>query len=281
MKLNWMRDKSGKISWKKILLSAALATGVVLGALILLISFRGGTVIKTAVNTMGGQFLGVPVSVSDVSFYPLTGKVSLRDLVISNPEGYKSDYLFKMGELDVSIAMLDLLRGKVHIRQIIVGGPHVIYDKKLTTSNVNDLLKILEEKYPAPKDDEKDEKKDAGDEAAAVVIDELVVREGKVNINLVGSLPLPLAEFRLKDVGKDGAMLPGQIVAFVFKQLIYSVIKTVGGVAGLAVDGVVGGAKAIGGGVKAIGSGIASIFTSDDSDEKESAKDSAQDDKKE
>lgn len=256
-----MRDESGKISWKKTLLSVAVFLGILFGIIVLSFSFRGGTIIKTAVNTMGGQFLGVPVSVEDVSFYPLTGKVSLRNLIISNPEGFKSDYLFKMGELNVNLAMLDIICGKVHIEQILVEGPHVIFDKKLTTSNVNELLKILDEKYP-----QQEKGKNEKEESGAVVIDELIVREGKVNLNLVGSLPLPLAELHLKDVGKDGAMLPGQVIGFVFKQIIYSVFKAVGGVAEMAVDGVVGG-------VKAIGSGIGSLFSSgktNDTDKAES-----------
>lgn len=261
---------SGKFNWKKTLGMVLLTIGVVVGIIILAFSLRGGTIIKTAVNTMGEPFLGVPVSVEDVSFYPLSGKVYLRNLIISNPEGYKSDYLFKMGELNVNLAMLDILRGNVRIEQIIVEAPHVIYDKKLTTSNVNDLLKILDEKYPQKDDDKKEEETPAKEKGSPVIIDELIVREGQVNINLVGSLPLPLAELSLTDVGKDGAMLPGQVVGFVFKQIIYSVLKAVGGVAGMAVDGVVDGAKAIGSGVKAIGSGISSLFSSDEKAEEKS-----------
>ena len=263
---------------KKPLVKAFRIIGVILLVLVVVVGIvlsRVGTIIKSSVNTLGPQVLGVPVSLEHASFYPLKGEIRMRNLVIGSPdeEKFGTNAIFRLGGLSVDIAMKDLLAGDVHIRDITITGPEVWYQKTLTSSNIGRLLEILEEKYPA--DDAKKEKKDKPEEKKAeskpVVIDHFLFDEGYIGSNLFIGKKIPLLKIELHDIGKDGAFMPGQIVIILVKNILSSVVSLVTNVGGAAVDtvgdvgsaavGAVGDAgKAAVGAVGSVAKGIGSLF---------------------
>lgn len=263
---------------KKPLVKAFRIIGIVLLVLVVVVGIvlaRVGTIIKTSVNTLGPQVLGVPVSLEHASFYPLKGEIRMRNLVIGSPdeEKFGTNAIFRLGGLSVDLAMKDILAGNVHIRDITVTGPEVWYQKTLTSSNIGRLLEILEEKYPAD-DSKKKEKKDKPDEKTEgkpVVIDHFLFDEGYIGSNLFIGKKIPLLKIELNDIGKDGAFMPGQIVVILVKNILSSVVSLVTNVGGAAVDtvgdvgkaaaGVVGDAgKAAAGAIGSVAKGIGSLF---------------------
>ena len=263
---------------KKPLVKTFRIIGVILLVLVIIVGIvlaRVGTIIKTSVNTLGPQVLGVPVSLEHASFYPLKGEIRMRNLVIGSPdeEKFGTNAIFRLGGLSVDIAMKELLTGDVHIRDITITGPEVWYQKTLTSSNIGRLLEILEEKYPADdsKTKEKKDKPDEKKEGKPVVIDHFLFDEGYIGSNLFIGKKIPLLKIELKDIGKDGAFMPGQIVVILVKNILSSVVSLVANVGGAAVDtvedvgkaavGAVGTAgKAAVGAVGSVAKGIGSLF---------------------
>ncbi len=263
---------------KKPLVKTCRILGIILLVLVVVVGIvlaRVGTIIKSSVNTLGPQVLGVPVSLEHASFYPLKGEIRMRNLVIGSPdeEKFGTNAIFRLGGLSVDIAMKELLSGDVHIRDVTITGPEVWYQKTLTSSNIGRLLEILEEKYPAD-DSKKEEKKDKPDEkkeGKPVVIDHFLFDEGYIGSNLFIGKKIPLLKIELTDIGKDGAFMPGQIVVILVKNILSSVVSLVTNVGGAAVDvvgdagkaavGVVGDAgKAAAGAVGSVAKGIGSLF---------------------
>ncbi len=254
---------------KRILRTLGIVV-VVLVVILGIVLARVGTIIKSSVNTLGPQVLGVPVSLEHASFYPLKGEIRMRDLVIGSPdeEKYGTNAIFRLGGLSVDIAMKELLTGNVHIKDITITGPEVWYQKTLTSSNIGRLLEILEEKYPADDSKKKDKKDKPEDEKEGkpVVIDHFLFDEGYIGSNLFLGKKIPLLKIELNDLGKDGAAMPGQIAVLLVKNILSSVVSLVTNVGGAAVDtvgdvgkaaaGAVGdaGKAAVGGAKKVFGS---------------------------
>ena len=272
---------------KKPLVKTFRIIGVILLVLVIIVGIvlaRVGTIIKTSVNTLGPQVLGVPVSLEHASFYPLKGEIRMRNLVIGSPdeEKFGTNAIFRLGGLSVDIAMKDLFTGDIHIKDITITGPEVWYQKTLTSSNIGRLLEILEEKYPPDDSKDKDKPETKKGESKPVVIDHFLFDEGYIGSNLFIGKKIPLLKIELKDIGKDGAFMPGQIVIILVKNILSSVVSLVANVGGAAVDAVgdvggaavdavgdVGGAaidavgsagKAAAGAIGSVAKGIGSLF---------------------
>jgi hypothetical protein len=229
---------------KKILCGIGIFVAILI-ILVVSAKFWLGATIKSAVNNLGPKVLGVPVEVESASVDIIGGKVRMGTLTIGNPEGFESTpYLFKLDGLSIDLAVGDILRGNTHIYDITVDGPHVWYHKKLTSSNVSALLDILEEKYPSDDKKKEDKKDDSDKEAKPVVIDHLLIKEGTVGIKMGIGGEVPLLEIELKDIGKDGAMMPVQIIKLLITSIVKGVLSAVANVGGAAIDAVgdVGGA---------------------------------------
>ena len=209
---------------------------IVLVVLVLLATLRLGTIIKTEVNTAGPALLGVPVTVASVSVYPFKGEVNLRTLTIGNPDGYGSEYLFRLDRMRLELVLADLFKGRTRVREIVIEGPHVWYDRKLSRSNVGDLLEQLEKL--APPEDSEAPPEERKPPAKPVVIDRLSMQEGTVGIRIGVGMKLPLPAVELKDIGKDGALMPVQVIRLILVNIFKGVLNVVAGAGGLAVEGV-------------------------------------------
>lgn len=260
----------------KVMLTLFLVVVIVI--VVLLNSF-GGKVVRQAVNVGGPVALGVPVSLEDADFRLLRGKVFLKGLKVGNPEGFKTDGIFKLDSLTVDLDVRSLLSGVVHIRKILVDAPHITYERGLTTSNLGALMDGLEAK-PAegesPVEEKKEEPAPAPEPAAEqggmkVIIDEISITDARLNVSLTVaqglSAPIPLPTISLHDIGKEseGASLI-DVIRMVLKAILGTVgevlkgsVKLVGDGVGLVGDGVVAvGGVAVDGAV-AVGKGAAVV----------------------
>ena len=67
----------------------AIAAGIV--------ASQSGTIIRHAVEEFGPEITGTKVVLSDVNVSILSGSASIKNLVIGNPQGFKSDSAVKVG----------------------------------------------------------------------------------------------------------------------------------------------------------------------------------------
>jgi len=77
----------------------------------------------------------------------VTGRIEVDGLTIGNPEGWSSEYLLHANRVVVDLEMEKLLYSfgkELHMEELVFDGVDVIYERGLTTSNLNDLLKLLE-----------------------------------------------------------------------------------------------------------------------------------------
>ena len=81
----------------KVLKSIIIALLVLIILIVAIVHFAGDKALKAGIETAASKALGVDVSVGNVSLSILAGKLELKDLVISNPEGYQHPEMLKIG----------------------------------------------------------------------------------------------------------------------------------------------------------------------------------------
>jgi len=218
---------------------------VLVVALAAVLSSSLGKIIEKGVNAVGPRVVGVPVAVEDVGFNVLSGNARIRNLTVGNPEGFNTDYAFKLGELDLAMRTGSLLSDRIVIDRIIIDGPEITYEMGLKGNNLRKLREQMEKKTEKPEAEKPREGAPAPEKAGEksgkrVEIAELVISGGRVNFSataLGGSrVPIPLPTIRLTDIGKDqGGASPAQVVEEVLTAVVQAatgVVKDAGKIIG-------------------------------------------------
>lgn len=119
---------------------------IVAGAFWLAVWYFAGAVLKKWLMDYDTAFLGVDVTVDGVALNPWFGTLQVKNLTIGNPPGYGSEHLAHVGRLFVDVDMGGLVRSLGHrltLDKVQVKNVDVIYERALTTSNIEDVLKHL------------------------------------------------------------------------------------------------------------------------------------------
>ncbi len=237
----------------KVLRLSLLVFAVLLIILVVVFAFFLGDLIKTSVETVGPKVTGVEMTLGDAKVYPFRGHVTLKELIIGNPEGFKSDYLFRLGALEINVNVKSVTSNTIVIENILIRGPIMNYEKSLTTSNLGTLLASLEgesadeekdKEQPAEKKEKKREDVKGGKK---IVINDLQI-EGirvKVSTTLTGghAITIPLPPIHMTDIGKESE---GASLTDVLLEIVRAIF-------GAVTKGVTGSVKLVGKGAMLVG----------------------------
>ncbi len=210
---------------------AALIVILVVGVLVLYSSL--GAIITQAVNTQGPEIVQASVNLKETEIDATSGKGTLRSLVIGNPEGFETESLFKMDEIQITLDIDSITSDTVVIKEISIQAPEITYELGGNGSNIDAIQRnvdtFVKKHGGSSASNEKSADKESG---IKLVIDHLYVKNGKVNISatLLGgkALTIPLPDLHLKDIGKkDKGATPGEAVQSVIKALKGAILKAV------------------------------------------------------
>lgn len=246
---------------------------VFLAALLLVLQYALGPIVKTTAEQGGPILLGTRVDVTNAHMRILSGLVKMEGVVVGPPEGFDAN-VFEMQNFRVDLDTASLFAGKdepVVIRDITVEGPFVTYELKGIRDNLHKLLSNLgaddDEEKPEGKD-EKEEKKEGG---RKVVIEHFLFKDAKVRVAVAGGkgAVVPLPDIELTDIGKasGGATAldaTGQILRQITVGTVVAVKDVLVDLGGVAVDAVVAVGGATVDAVGAVGGAIGSLFVGDD-----------------
>jgi uncharacterized protein involved in outer membrane biogenesis len=220
-----------------------ILVGILIFLLVIVVvaSFFLGDIVKGAVNTAGPLALGVPVELQSAKVLPLSGLARLNGFSVGNPEGFKSDYLFKVDLLSVKLKTASLMSDRIHIERIHIKAPQVMYEMKGLHSNIGALLASLEkeeddEKKPASASKKKGSPKKGG---KGIQIDEILIEGGRLSVKTVATLgapvTVPLPTIHITGIGAEekGGASPVEVAA----HIVSSLVKAAGTAAAGAVKG--------------------------------------------
>lgn len=185
--------------------------------------------IKTGVEKFGPEVTQTPVRLDDVNISILSGNGTLTGLYVGNPEGYKSENIFALGEIDIDIDTGSVFSDKIIINKIHIKKPEISYEKTLMSSNIKALLKNIEEfsgssEESAP--DPTEEAPAADGSAQQVVIKQLIIEDGAIFVGLMGAgTTVPLPRIEMNDIGEKGNK---KNMAEVIDLVLTEVLKSIG-----------------------------------------------------
>ncbi len=206
------------------------------------VMFFGGAMIKTGVEVVGPRVLGVPVTLENARLSPLRGEAHLRGLHVGNPEGFKTDSLFDLGQMDIHLDLFSLLSDTIVIHRINIDAPIITYEQGVRRNNIGTLLQDLEKKAEEiPEEDE--EKEDVP--GKNLVIEELIISDARLNASFTAmegrTVALSLPTIEMTDLGKEREPMT---VAEVIREVLAVVAASAGQAVAGATDLVGEGAEA-------------------------------------
>ncbi len=233
-----------------VVIVLVLATG-----LVALLMFKGGSMIKAGVEQFGPQVLGVPVTLKDVELDVFRGHARLVELHVGNPEGFQTPGLFDVGDVQIDLDPMTIVRGTIHVKRIFIDSPQFTYEKGNGPSNLAKLQEKLGIKKKKPKGDGSDTnapgevtQRPATNPPVAktsilvrderkIIIDELTITNAMVNASvamLQGSvIPVELGPIEVLDVGKtEGGVTISEAMHTIVRQVTAGIEKNVDAVTG-------------------------------------------------
>jgi hypothetical protein len=229
---------------------------LLLVAVVLLFAFLGHLA-KAGVATVLPKITGTPAAMGHFGLNPLTGNLVVRDFTIGNPEGYREEHAFRLGELKVTVDVASLFSERIVIREILVDGLQVSYETKLTESNISRIKRNVEAFSQKEQKEEAARPAEGAEEASGkpvkkVQIDDLRLQHGTVAFHagmagLGAGSRLPLPDIHLTGIGKepDGATT-GEVAEEIFTALYQAIMRAVANAGNIRTDDL----KAVGDGVK-------------------------------
>ena len=127
---------------KFLIILGCLAALVVIAGIVA--SFFLGTIVTKGVNTFAPKITGTRVTLDSATISPLTGSGTLTGLFVGNPEGWKSDKAFSFAKIHVSVVPGSLIGDHIIVKDVLIDGPEFVYETKIISSNIKDLLKNIE-----------------------------------------------------------------------------------------------------------------------------------------
>lgn len=248
---------------KWLLIGVGLIVVVVAVAVFYVISSLDSLVVA-AVEKFGSEITQTRVRLEEAKIGVTTGKGTLRGLSVGNPKGYKTDTSIRLGEVSVKIDTGTITQNPVVIKEILIASPEVTYEVGEKGSNVDAIQRNVNDYLAkwgiAPGKEKKSEPKGDEGEARKLIIQNVYVRDGQVNVSATflggKKLGAPLPDIHLKDIGKEkGGASPGEIAGQIIGSIQKSTAKAIAPLgldklAGAVTEGVKGAADVVGKGTK-------------------------------
>ncbi|MFI5336121.1 MAG: hypothetical protein ACHQ5A_05030 [Opitutales bacterium] len=183
-----------------------------------------GSIVKAGVNGFGPRLTKTKVELGAATLSPLTGSGTLSNLVVGNPAGWSDHNAFALGQVHVKVAPFSLFGDHIVIDEILIDGPEFLYETKVVSSNIKDLLKNIDEfsggqnagKTPAAKDGK----------PIKFVVKKFRLTNGVARLGVgAAALPVPLPPISIDDLGvKEGGITPDQLVGVMMKNVLGGIV---------------------------------------------------------
>lgn len=230
---------------KKVLIAVAVLLVIIVGAVIYLGS-NLDSIVKAGVEKYGPRYTGTEVRLGSVESSLLGGEVTINDFFLGNPKGFKTPHAFKVKSVHVAVDTESLMSDVIHIKEIVIDSPDIIYEMTGGTSNLQAIQKNVNQAAgggkKAPSASETAPQPEGGKK---VVIDNLYVRHAQaaVSADMLGgkTVPVPVPDLHLTDIGKKSN---GTTMADASKQVLDAITGSVtNAVSKVDLKGIAEGAK--------------------------------------
>jgi uncharacterized protein involved in outer membrane biogenesis len=212
-----------------ILIGAGVLVTVIIILLVVGVS-NLGPIIKKAVNTYGPKITKTQVQLGDVGVSLLSTEAKLKDFLLGNPEGFKSEQAMSVKSVHVNVDEKSLTKDTIIIDKIEVVAPKITYEKVRGTDNFQTIMNNVKKAVGANTATKPSAEKGKKGEGKKIIIRDFILRNGKVNLTMAALgeniVSADLPDIHLKNVGqKKGGESPSEAFEEIFAAL-YTNIKS-------------------------------------------------------
>lgn len=213
---------------KKLLLILGIPLALLLiGAFVA--SFFLGSIVTKGINSFGPKITGTPVTLESAQISPLSGSGTLDKLFVGNPPGWKSDKAFSFAKVHVSVVPRSLLGDHIVVKEVLIDGPEFVYETKIVTSNIKELLASIEKNTGATGQKPADQPVSKEGKPLKFEVKSFRLENARVTLG-VGptALTVPMPPLVLTDLGtKEGGITPDQLATKVVANILTHITRAV------------------------------------------------------
>lgn len=103
------------------------------------VSFRLDGVIKSQIEEVGGRTLGTSVSVGSLSTDLKGGALTISDITVANPPGYKNANAFTLRGIEAAVDYQTF-----DVKRIVIDKPEIVIEEKNGETNFTELMSGIE-----------------------------------------------------------------------------------------------------------------------------------------
>lgn len=190
-------------------------------ALALVVAFSLDYVIQKGVETAGSRSLGVDVRLTWAHLSMIKGRLTIFGMEISNPDGFKTDSLFKVKRASVAVQPRSLFEKEVDIEGIVLRSPTLAVEQSISGTNISKIFEDTDS--PGPGDSEPG----GGKAEKTYRIEVLRIKDASVVFStfLTAKAPVTvsLPDIEMKDISSDDGT--GLILAQVIRRVLVRMIR--------------------------------------------------------
>lgn len=213
-------------------------------------------VVASAIRSYGPEITKVNVKLDSVKIRPTEGLAALYRLELGNPKRFSTPRALAVGRISMVLDVATITQDVVRIKEITIEQPEITYEHATGGSNL-DVIQRNAEAYVADKTGSKKQTPASGKEKK-VIIDHLYIKGASAKVTTAmwqgKVVTLAVPDLHLSDIGKkSGGVTVGEASRQVLTAMTQSVSKSVSSLKlGGVVNGIKGGATAVGNSVKGL-----------------------------
>jgi hypothetical protein len=237
---------------------------IILGSLLVLAiisvvaaMFFVGSAVTEGINRFGPAITGTKVTLDSATISPISGKGTLNGLFVGNPPGWKSDKAFSFAKVHVSATPSSLFEDHIVINEIVIDGPEFVYETKIVTSNIKELLANIEKNIGGTGEKPVEQPTTKEGKPLKFEVKSLRFEHAMVTVGFgTGAAVVSMPPLVLTDLGtKEGGLTPDQLVNKIMVAILGNITKA-------AADSVIKEGS-VSGAAKKAGESIKNIFNGD------------------
>lgn len=186
------------------------------------VAFFLGSIVRAGVNNLGPKLTQSKVELASANLSPLSGSGTLSGLWVGNPKGWSEGKAFYLGKVQVDLEPMSIFADHVVINEIIIDQPEFLYETKIISSNIKDLLNNIEDFTGSGSKTAQDK----SGKPIKFVVKKFRLTNGKATLGIgATALPVPLPPISLDNVGvAEGGITGDQLAGILMKNVLSSIV---------------------------------------------------------
>lgn len=229
-------------------------------------------IVKKGIETVAPTITQTTVTLDGVHVSILGGSVSLKGLVVGNPQGYTTPEAISVGKASVEVVPNTIMADKIVVHSILVDAPEVTFegnpfgDNNLTKieANVNSSSQTAQQTAA-----QKPANVKSSGAAKKMEVDDFQITNIKIHASLKGvpgldgkTMDLPIPDIHLSNLGTgtDGitaAELTQKVLSQISSETVQAVADSAKSLGGNVLNGAT---KGLGNGASAVKQGLGGLF---------------------